>query len=376
MGSTTLLVVVVITALAFDFTNGFHDTANAVATSIATRALPPRAAVLLSAALNVAGAFLSLKVATTIAKGIVDSSHVTLQLVSAALLGAIAWNVITWLFGLPSSSSHALIGGLVGAAVVANGSGAVEWSGVLSKVVIPALFAPVVCGALSALSTWIAYRSVRDVPPETGRSGYRLGQIGSASLVSLAHGTNDAQKTMGVITLALVAHGSLPHHGLHVPYWVIGSAAAAMGLGTYAGGWRIIRTLGHRITDVQPPQGFSAETSAGAVILASSFFGYPLSTTHVVGGGVLGAGLGRRAWVRWGIAGQILVAWVMTLPAAAGCAAAARSLVDALGSSGTRGALVASVLAAALCAVLFVLARRRPVSAANVDEPDVRVTAA
>jgi inorganic phosphate transporter, PiT family len=221
MGPTTLLVLVVATALAFDFTNGFHDSSNAVGTAIATGALRRRLAVLLSAVLNVAGALLSLKVATTIAKGIVDSTQVSLTIISAALLGAIAWNVLTWLFGLPSSSSHALIGGLIGSMLVANGASAVEWQGVLSKVVIPGLFAPVAPALAAALATWVAYRSLRGVSADTGGRSYRLGQIGSASLVSLAHGTNDAQKTMGVITLALVAHGSLPASGFHVPLWVI-----------------------------------------------------------------------------------------------------------------------------------------------------------
>ncbi|MBV8066040.1 MAG: inorganic phosphate transporter [Actinobacteria bacterium] len=367
MGSTALLVIVVATALAFDFTNGFHDSANAVGTAVATGALRPRLAVLLSAVLNVVGAFLSIKVATTIAKGIIDSGQVTLTIISAALLGAIAWNLVTWLLGLPSSSTHALIGGLIGAMLVAVGSSAVHWRGVLGSVVIPALFAPVAAGIIAALATWIAYRALRGVPEETGRRSYRWGQLGSASLVSLAHGTNDAQKTMGVITLALVAHGSLPAKGFGVPWWVIIAAATAMGLGTYAGGWRIIRTLGHRITDITPPQGFSAETAGGTVILASSFFGYPLSTTHVVSGGVLGSGLGRRAAVRWGVAGQILIAWVLTLPAAAGCAAGAYALIDAFGTARTTGAIVATAAAAAVYVVLFLVSRRDPVNASNVN---------
>ena len=368
MGSTALLVLVIATALAFDFTNGFHDSSNAVGTAIATGALRPRLAVLLSALLNVVGALLSLKVATTIAKGIVDSTQVTLTIVSAALLGAIAWNVLTWLFGLPSSSSHALIGGLIGAMLVAKGTGGVEWQGVLSKVVVPALFAPVAAALAAALATWIAYRALRGVSPDTGRRSYRLGQVGSASLVSLAHGTNDAQKTMGVITLALVAHGSLPASGFHVPLWVILSAATAMGVGTYAGGWRIIRTLGHRITEIRSPQGFSAETAGGTVILASSYFGYPLSTTHVVSGAVFGSGIGRRAGIRWGITGQIVIAWLLTLPAAAGCAAVARYLIEGFGGGSTTGPLVATALAAALCVGLFAISRRAPVTAANVND--------
>ena len=356
---------VIVTALAFDFTNGFHDTANAMATSIATRALKPRVAVALSAVLNVAGAFISLKVATTISSGIVDSSLITLNALLAALIGAIAWNLITWYLGLPSSSTHALIGGLIGAAWVAGGASAVKGSAVIGKVLVPALASPLIAGAVAVLGTYLAYRVVRSLPQGAGERGYRYGQIGSASLVSLAHGTNDAQKTMGVITLALIVHGSIGKHA-GTPTWVIIACAAMIGCGTYIGGWRIIRTLGHRLTNVESPQGFAAEASGASVLLASSYFGYPLSTTHIVSGAVLGSGVGKRlADVRWGLAGRILVAWVITLPAAALAAAGVSEATRGLGSSST-GPIVMAVVAAGLALALFWLAQRDPVTAADV----------
>ncbi len=293
MGSNLLLFVVVGTALAFDFTNGFHDTANAMAASIATRALPPRAAVALSAVLNVVGAFLSLAVATTIAKGVVDPSVITLNIVFAGLIGAITWNLVTWYFGLPSSSSHALIGGVVGAALVAKGTAAIKGAGIVEKVLIPAVLAPFLAGGIAIAGTYLAYRLTRRERPEHVTRGFRYGQIASASLVSLAHGTNDAQKTMGIITLALIAHGSLDG-GAGVPTWVIISAALAIGGGTYIGGWRVIRTMGTRITAIEPPQGFAADASSAAVILASSHYGFPLSTTHVTAGSIIGSGVGRN----------------------------------------------------------------------------------
>ncbi len=281
MESDLLLVAVVATALAFDFTNGFHDTANAMATSIATRALRPRQAVALSAILNFAGAFISIKVATTIAEDIVDSQLITLEVLFAGLLGAVLWNLVTWALSLPSSSSHALIGGLVGAALVAKGGDAVKSDGLFSEVIIPALMAPLLAGAVALLATFVAYRMRQRMSRERADGGFRFGQIGSASLVSLAHGTNDAQKTMGIIVLALVAHGSLDE-GSGIPLWVKLTAATSIALGTYIGGWRIIRTLGRKVTgDVEPPQGFAAESTAGGVILASSYYGFPLSTTQV-----------------------------------------------------------------------------------------------
>jgi len=362
--SDLLLVVVIGMALAFDFTNGFHDTANAMATSIATRALKPKVAVTLAALLNVAGAFLSIKVATTISKGIVDADKITLTVLLAALVGAIAWNLVTWFFGLPSSSSHALIGGIVGAAWVAHGYDAIETSGVVGKVLVPALLAPVIAGGIAVLATFLSYRLLQRLPGEQGERGYRYGQIGSASLVSLAHGTNDAQKTMGVITLALIVHGSLDK-GADPPTWVILAAALAIGLGTYIGGWRVIKTLGHGLTKVEAPQGFAAETSGASVLLASSYFGYPLSTTHIVSGAVVGSGVGKRlAEVRWSLAGRIVLAWLVTLPAAAAVAALVAAGLDEANS--TAGPIVVAALGALGAGLLFWAAQRNPVTAKDV----------
>src|ERR687887_2420819 len=312
------VVLVVATALAFDFTNGFHDTANAIATSVSTRAMSPRFAVLLSAVLNFAGAFISLQVAATVGKGIVDATAVTTTVVFAGLIGAIAWNLATWWLGLPSSSSHALIGGLVGAAFVAQGSDAIIDNGLVEKVIVPGIVAPVLAFVVAGIAILFAYRIVGRISPGPVNRGYRLGQIVSGSLFSLAHGTNDAQKTMGIITLALIAHGDLPADKFHVPTWVIVSSAAAIALGTYTGGWRIIRTMGSRIIKMDPAQGFSAQGSGAAVVLTASHLGFPLSTTHLISGGGMGAGAGKRgSAVRWGVAGNIVTAWLMTLPAAA-----------------------------------------------------------
>jgi PiT family inorganic phosphate transporter len=369
MGSEALLIVVVVTALAFDFTNGFHDTANAMATTIATGALKPRVAVGLSAALNFAGAFISIAVASTIAKDIVDSSTITLEILFAALLGAIIWNLVTWALGLPSSSSHAVIGGLIGATLAAQGSGGIDFHGVVSEVLIPAVIAPILAGALALIATYFAYRLRQRTDQERTDAGYKIGQIGSASLVSLAHGTNDAQKTMGVITLALIAHGTVDPNNFSVPVWVKLASASSIALGTYVGGWRIIRTLGHKLAgDIETPQGFSAESSTAATILASSYYGFPLSTTQVVSGSVVGSGLGRRlAQVHWGVAGQIATAWLFTLPSAAVAAAFAWLLSNALG--GSAGSIVVAA-AAAVVAVLFYRAvqRRDPITADNVND--------
>ena len=361
--SELLLVVVVATAVVFDFTNGFHDTANAMATSIATRALRPRVAVALCAALNFAGAFLSIKVAATISQGIVDQGVLDLRTLFAALVGAIAWNLLTWAAGLPSSSSHALIGGLIGAGLVAGGADAIKGSAIVEKVVAPGVLAPIICGLVAIVGTYAAYRMrERDPADETSRV-YRYGQIGTASLVSLAHGTNDAQKTMGVITLALVAHGTLHQSGVEnfsVPLWVKVLAASAIALGTMVGGWRIIRTMGHRLTEIEPPQGFVAEASGASTILASSYFGYPLSTTHVVSGGVLGVGIGKRlAEVRWGLAGRMVTAWVLTLPAAALVAGGVWQAADALSGGGATGYVVVAIVAAVLAAMLFAATQRQ-----------------
>jgi PiT family inorganic phosphate transporter len=311
-----LLVVTVVFALAFDFTNGFHDTANAVATSVSTRALSPRLAVLIAAVANLAGAFVTTAVATTVGKGIIDTGLATPKTVLAAVLGAITWNLITWWRGLPSSSSHALIGGLIGAALAQSGVDGVEWHGVVHKVVIPAIWAPTIAfaGAFAALLG--IYWAFQRLTPGLANRSFRFGQLFSGTWVAFTHGANDAQKTMGVIALALFAHGSIS--SFYVPDWVKVSAGVAIGLGTYVGGWRIMRTLGQRVFQIDPPAGFAAQLTSGFVIYGSTRLGYPLSTTHVVSGAVMGSGATRRlSAVRWGVAGNILVAWVLTLPAAA-----------------------------------------------------------
>jgi PiT family inorganic phosphate transporter len=314
VSSDIILVIVVGTALAFDFTNGFHDTANVVATSISTRAMPPRIAVGFAAIFNFVGAFLSLKVAATVGKDIVDSDSISMTIVFAGLIGAIAWNLATWYFGLPSSSSHALIGGLVGSAFAAHGADAILGDGLLGKVVLPAVIAPVLAFVVAGAAIIAAYSIVARQRPGPVNRGYRLGQILSSGLLALSHGTNDAQKTMGIITLALVAHGNISADHFHVPDWVVISAASAIALGTYTGGWRIIRTMGSRIIKMDPAQGFSAQGAGAAVILAASHAGYPLSTTHVISGGVMGAGAAKRvSAVRWGVAGNIVVAWILTI---------------------------------------------------------------
>jgi PiT family inorganic phosphate transporter len=354
MNSDIILVLVVATALAFDFTNGFHDTANAVATSISTRAMSPRFAVGMSSLLNFVGAFLSLQVAATIGKGIVEPSAIqgNLTIVFAGLIGAITWNLITWWFGLPSSSSHALIGGVVGAAFVAAGAHAVQGDGLLAKVIIPALIAPILAFAVAGISILIIYRIVGRLKPVPVNRGFRLGQIASGSLFSLAHGTNDAQKTMGIIALALTANGSLSQ-GADPPLWVIVSAATAIALGTYVGGWRIIKTMGSRIHKMDPPQGFSAQAGGAAVILAASHFGYPLSTTHTISGGVVGAGAAKRlSAVRWGVAGNIAIAWVLTLPAAALVGGVTYGITRLFGT-GAQGPVVVTAAIVVLTTGLF-----------------------
>jgi PiT family inorganic phosphate transporter len=317
----TLLVITVAVALVFDFTNGFHDTANAVATSVSTRALSPRLAVAIAALANLAGAFVTTAVAKTVGKGIIDSGLATPKTVLAAVLGAIAWNLLTWWFGLPSSSSHALIGGLVGAALVQSGEKGVEWHGLAHKVVIPALWAPTIAFAAAFVLLLLIYWLFQWMTPGLANRSFRLGQLASGTWVAFTHGANDAQKTMGVIALALYAHGSIS--SFYIPTWVKIAAAVSIAAGTYAGGWRIMRTLGQRVFQMDPPAGFAAQATAGAVIYASTKYGYPLSTTHVVSGAVMGAGATKRlSAVRWGVAGNIVIAWVLTIPAAALVAAA------------------------------------------------------
>jgi inorganic phosphate transporter, PiT family len=361
-----LLIIVVITALAFDFTNGFHDTGNAMATSIASGALKPKVAVALSASLNLVGAFLSTAVAATIAKGLVDSHLVTLELVFAGLVGGIVWNLLTWLLGIPSSSSHALIGGIVGAMIAAVGGHGVIWKGLVSTVLIPAAMAPVIAMLVAGIGTWLVYRFTRGVPEDRTDKGFRYGQIGSASLVSLAHGTNDAQKTMGVIFLALISYGAVSKSDTLPPFWVILSCATAIALGTYLGGWRVIRTLGKGLVEIKSPQGMAAETSSAAIILLSSHFGYSLSTTHVATGSILGSGLGKPgAEVRWGVAGRMAVAWLITLPSAAIVGALTYYLVHGIG--GYAGIIIGFGLLVAVSAGIWLKSRQAPIDHKNVN---------
>jgi PiT family inorganic phosphate transporter len=362
---TFLVFVVIATALLFDFTNGFHDTANAMATSIATGALRPKVAVALSAVLNLAGAFLTTAVAKTIAGGLVDEFRVTPAIILGGLVGAIVWNLFTWLLGLPSSSSHALFGGLIGAVWMAAGTGAVHFDVVLRKIAIPALTSPVLAGVVAMVFTWLVYRLVRRVRRSRVERGFRMGQTVSASFVSFAHGTGDAQKTMGVITLVLISAGALPE-GAAPPLWVIAAAGLALAAGTYAGGWRIIRTMGRGLTDLESPQGFAAETSATAVLLTASHLGLPLSTTQVCAGGILGSGLGRGrlAGVRWGVARRMAFAWLLTLPAAG----LVGGLSGKLAATGNLGVGLVVAAAAAAIGTMYWLSRRNPVTPENVNE--------
>jgi len=366
VSNTFVLVLVVITALGFDFTNGFHDTGNAMATSIATKALSPRVAVGLSGVLNLVGAFLSLAVAATIASGLVDTKLVTLTVVAAGLAGGITWNLVTWLFGIPSSSSHALIGGVIGATLAAAGGHAVKWHGLVSKVVLPAVLSPIIAALVAATGTWLLYRISRSLTEAARGHGFRIGQIGSACMVSLAHGTNDAQKTMGVITLALIANKTVAS-GSNAPFWVILSCALAISAGTYLGGWRVIRTLGKGLVEIEAPQGMAAESASAAVILLSSSFGYSLSTTHVATGSIIGTGLGKRgAEVRWSVAGRMATAWVFTLPSAALVGAGAYGLADVIG--GTIGVVVDLLILVAVSAFIYLRSRATKVDHNNVND--------
>jgi inorganic phosphate transporter, PiT family len=370
------LCIVVVTALAFDFTNGFHDTANAMATSVATGALKPKAAVALSAILNLVGAFLSIEVALTVSNKIISIQGANgapvpglmgvpmLVIILAGLVGGILWNLLTWLFGLPSSSSHALFGGLIGATIAALGMSGVKWDGVISSIVLPAVFAPVVAGLVAGLGTWLVFKIVTGVPEQQRDAGFRWGQVGSASLVSLAHGTNDAQKTMGVITLALVAYGSWTN--VHaIPVWVKIACAVAIAAGTWVGGWRVIRTMGKGLVEISSPQGMAAETSSAVIILSSSHLGMALSTTQVASGSILGSGVGRRVPVRWGVFGRMVVAWVLTLPSAGIVGAVCWFVANAIG-----GALGVTVIFGVLvfgAAYMFIRSRRTPITPENVN---------
>jgi PiT family inorganic phosphate transporter len=343
------LITVIAVALFFDFTNGFHDAANAIATSVSTRAISPRLAVIGAAALNFAGAFVSLKVAATVAKGIVDPSAITLKVVLAGVIGAIVWNLATWLLGLPTSSSHALIGGVAGAAVSAAGFDVVQWHGLIHRVLIPSLAAPFL-GLLGAgVVMFLLLLLIRKRAPGPVNRVFRKLQLVSGGFVAFTHGTNDAQKTMGVIALALiVAH---PGREFSVPTWVIVSAGLAMAAGTYAGGWRIIRTLGQRIAKLESPQGFAAESATAGILWYTAHVGYPVSTTHTISGSVLGAGATHRlSAVRWGVAGNIVIAWLLTMPCAALVGAAVERLTTMPGGVALDLALVALVAAAAFWA--------------------------
>jgi PiT family inorganic phosphate transporter len=357
MGSEIIVVIVVATALIFDFTNGFHDTANVVATSISTRAMPPKLAVGYASVLNFVGAFISLEVAATVANDVVEiqANSIGLLAVFGGLVGAIAWNLITWYFGLPSSSSHALIGGMVGAVFVAEGADAIFFEeGVIGKVMVPALVAPTLAFIVGGIAILVLYRIVGRMRPGPVTSGFRFGQVISGGLLALAHGTNDAQKTMGVITLALVANGTIAGDDFHVPDWVVVSAATAIALGTYVGGWRIIKTMGSRIHKMDAAQGFAAQGAGSTVILAASHVGFPLSTTHTISGAVIGSGAAKRlSAVRWGVAGNIVMAWVLTLPAAA-VIGAFTYLVTRLFGTGAAGPIVVSALIVIGTVLLFV----------------------
>ncbi|MET0828346.1 MAG: inorganic phosphate transporter, partial [Microbacterium sp.] len=358
--ATLIVVLIIVLALFFDFTNGFHDTANAMATPIATGALKPKIAVLLAAILNLVGAFLSTEVSKTISNGIIREDQINpnafLPLIFAGLIGAITWNMFTWLLGLPSSSSHALFGGLIGATIVGAGWMAIDYSVVLSKVILPAILAPLTAGIIAFTATRIAYAITRryDTKPD-GRDGFRWGQIFTSSLVALAHGTNDAQKTMGVITLTLIIAGWQSSADADPQTWVILACGITIALGTYMGGWRIIRTLGKGLTDVKPAQGFSAESSTAATILASSALGFALSTTQVASGSVIGSGLGRRgSSVRWRTAGRIMVGWLFTLPAAGAVGGVMALMVAWLGGWGI---LIDAVFAVVVILTIFLLSR-------------------
>ena len=376
MDPATLVVVVlvIVTALIFDFTNGFHDTANAMATSIATGALKPKTAVIAAGTLNLIGAFLSTEVAKTISGGIINEQQVTISaaFIFAGLVGAIIWNLITWLVGLQSSSSHALFGGLVGAVIVGAGVEGVNFAAVLTKVLIPALVSPVVAGLAAFCAVKLIFFVVRKMEEEQIESGFRHGQTVTACLVALSHGTNDAQKTMGIITLTLIAVGFQPS-GSGPELWVVAICGLAIALGTYMGGWRVIRTLGKGLTEISTPQGFAAEAASATTILVSSHMGFALSTTQVCSGSIIGTGLGKKGnKVNWGVAGKMVIAWLVTFPAAGIVGA----LACALAKTGLWGTVAVAFIACAVAFIIWRMSRRNPINSANVNErADVKVNA-
>lgn len=376
MDPATLVVVVlvIVTALIFDFTNGFHDTANAMATSIATGALKPKTAVIAAGTLNLIGAFLSTEVAKTISGGIINEQQVTISaaFIFAGLVGAIIWNLITWLVGLPSSSSHALFGGLVGAVIVGAGVEGVNFAAVLTKVLIPALVSPVVAGLAAFCAVKLIFFVVRKMEEGQIESGFRHGQTVTACLVALSHGTNDAQKTMGIITLTLIAVGFQPS-GSGPELWVVAICGLAIALGTYMGGWRVIRTLGKGLTEISTPQGFAAEAASATTILVSSHMGFALSTTQVCSGSIIGSGLGKKgSKVNWGVAGKMVIAWLVTFPAAGIVGA----LACTLAKTGLWGTVAVAFIACAVAFIIWRMSRRNPINSANVNErADVKVNA-
>lgn len=374
LGTLVVVGLVIIVALIFDFTNGFHDTANAMATSIATGALKPKTAVLAAGTLNLIGAFLSVEVAKTISGGLINEDVVTIapEFILAGLIGAILWNLLTWLVGLPSSSSHALFGGLVGAVLVGAGAAGVNFGAVLTKILIPSILAVIVAGLASFTATKIITAITSRMDQDKVESGFRHGQTITACLVALSHGTNDAQKTMGIITLTLVAVGAqAPDSNPQI--WVVAVCGLAIALGTYMGGWRVIRTLGKGLTEINTPQGFAAESSSATVILASSHLGFALSTTQVCSGSIIGTGLGTKGnEVNWGVAGRMVIAWLVTFPAA-GLIGAFTCLFTNFGTAGT---VFIVLLGVVVGFIIFRLSRRNPVNAMNVNErSDVKLNA-
>ncbi|AYW77550.1 phosphate transporter family protein [Propionibacterium acidifaciens F0233] len=357
-----IVVIVVVTALVFDFTNGFHDSSNSMATAVATGAFRPRIAVTVAAVLNIVGACLSTEVARTISSGIVNDALVTPTMVFAGLAGAIIWNLVTWLLGLPSSSSHAMFGGLIGAVLVTAGHSGVHWGVIVSKIILPALVAPAVAGVAAGVATFCAYRITDHSVTHAGRY-YRMGQRISSSMLALAHGTSDGQKTMGIITLVLIAAG-MQAPGTHPHWWVIGMAGLAIGLGTYSGGWRIMRTMGSGLVAVEAPQGFCAETASTVAVLASSHLGFGLSTTHVCTGSILGSGVGRGAKVNWSVAGQMASAWLATLP----CAAVVGAVAGWLAGRGIVGIGVVAVALVIAAGAILTRANRTKVHHGNVND--------
>ena len=367
-----VVITVIAVALIFDFTNGFHDSANAMAGPVATGALKPRTAVILGALLNLVGACLSTEVAKTISGGFFDDALITVPMILAGLVGAIIWNLMTWLFGLPSSSSHALFGGLIGAVVVGAGLASVNGWVIVSKVLLPAIVAPLVAGIAAAWATRLAYRITRKTPSVHSNTGFRYGQAFTASMVALAHGTSDGQKTMGVITLVLIA-ANLQASGTGPQLWVIIAAGIAIGLGTYSGGWRIMRTMGKGIVEIETPQGAASGAATSATILASAHLGFGLSTTHVSTGSILGSGVGRGAEVRWSVASRMVFAWFLTLPGAGLVGGLAALLAD----QGVVGVIALVVLLAGVCLVIYVLSRRHRITHTNVtDSHEVLVLSA